>query len=57
MDIQYWLKQGFVFSKRFPNEYDLWVNQTTMRKLRRYVDGSEWLTNETGEYKKIIQKD
>jgi len=57
MDIQYWLQQGFTFTKRFPNEYDLWMNESTMQKLRRYVDGSEWLTNETGEYEKFIQKD
>ena len=50
-DIRHWKRAGFVFEARFPNEYDLWVNRETMQKLRRYVDGGEWLSDPTtGEY-------
>lgn len=50
-DIEYWKGEGFVFEARFPNEYDLWVNPKTVQKLRRYVDGKEWLSDlTTGEY-------
>ena len=50
-DIEHWKREGFAFEARFPNEYDLWVNRKTMQKLRRYVDGQEWLSDmTTGEY-------
>ena len=50
-DIEHWKREGFAFEKRFPGEYDLWVNRETMQKLRRYVDGREWLSDlTTGEY-------
>ena len=50
-DINYWKKRGFQFSKRFPNEYDLWINKCTFQKLRRYCDGREWLSDlKTGKY-------
>lgn len=40
-DIEYWKKAGFAFEKRFPTEYDLWINRATLQKLRRYCDGRE----------------
>ena len=50
-DIEHWKQEGFTFEARFPGEYDLWVNHKTMQKLRRYVDGREWLSDlTTGEY-------
>jgi hypothetical protein len=50
-DIEHWKGEGFAFEKRFPGEYDLWVNRETMQRLRRYVDGREWLSDlKTGEY-------
>ena len=50
-DIEHWKKKGFEFEARFHGEYDLWVNQKTMQRLRRYADGREYLTNlKTGEY-------
>ena len=50
-DIEHWKREGFAFEKRSPGEYDLWVNRETMQKLRRYVDGREWLSDlTTGEY-------
>ncbi len=50
-DIEHWKRNGFAFEARFPNEYDLWVNPKTMQKLRRYVDGREWMSDlTTGEY-------
>lgn len=53
-DIEYWKKEGFAFEARFPPEYDLWVNRTTMQKLRRYVDNREFLSDKTtGEYKLV----
>lgn len=53
-DIEYWKSQGFEFTARFPTEYDLWMNQKTMQKLRRYVDGREWLSDlTTGEYELV----
>jgi hypothetical protein len=56
IDIEHWKRKGFKFEARFPNEYDLWVNQKTMQKLRRYVDGREWLSNLiTGVYE-IVQE-
>ncbi len=56
--IDYWKRQGFAFVQHFPGEYSLWVQQTTMRKLRRHVDGSEWVTSErTGEYEKVTDGD
>lgn len=49
--IEHWKAKGFSFEARFPGEYDLWVNTTTMQRLRRYVDGREWITDEkTGVY-------
>ena len=57
MNIEYWKKQGFTFEIKFPNEYDLWMNHKTMQKLRRYVDGREWLSNiVTGEYELIDER-
>jgi hypothetical protein len=53
-DYEEWKKEGFSFEKRFPGEYDLWVHPKTMQKLRRYVDGREWLSDlVTGEYRLI----
>lgn len=53
-DVEYWKSKGFAFEKRFPGEYDLWVNRETMQKLRRYVSGTEWLFNlTTGEYEVV----
>jgi len=53
-DAGYWEQRGFVFEKRFPDEYDLWVNPDTMQRLRRYFDGGEWLTHpRTGEYGRV----
>jgi len=50
-DIEHWKRIGFTFEMRFPREYDLWVNHKTLQKLRRYVDGGEWLSNlSTEEY-------
>lgn len=50
-DIEHWKQEGFAFEARFPGEYDLWVNRKTMQKLRRYVNGQEWITDtNTGEY-------
>ena len=50
-DIEHWKQEGFTFEARFTGEYDLWVNHKTMQKLRRYVDGREWLSDlTTGEY-------
>ena len=50
-DIEYWKRKGFVFEARFHGEYDLWLNRETMQKLRRYVDGREFLSDlATGEY-------
>jgi len=50
-EIEYWKGEGFVFEARFPAEYDLWINPKTMQKLRRYVDGRDWLSSlTTGEY-------
>ena len=50
-DIEHWKQEGFTFEARFPGEYDLWVNYKTMQKLRRYVDGREWISDlTTGEY-------
>ena len=50
-DIEHWKREGFTFEARFTGEYDLWVNHKTMQKLRRYVDGREWLSDlTTGEY-------
>lgn len=56
-DIEHWKRKGFVFEARFPGEYNLWVNRETMQKLRRYVDGREWLSDlRTGEYKLVQDK-
>ena len=56
-DIEYWKKKGFVFEVRFPTEYDLWVNHETMQKLRRYVNGQEWISDlTTGEYIQIKEE-
>lgn len=52
-DINYWKRNGFKFEARYPNEYDLWVNWKTMQKLRRYVDGKEWVSDHTGEYELV----
>ena len=53
-DTQYWLQKGFRFGARFQDEYDLWVDPKTMQRLRRYINGDEWLTDlNTGEYKKL----
>lgn len=53
-DIEQWKREGFAFELRFPMEYDLWVNKHTMQKLRRHVDGSEWLSDlSTGEYERV----
>ena len=50
-DIEHWKREGFAFEARFPGEYDLWINRQTLQKLRRYVDGREWLSDlTTGEY-------
>ena len=50
-DIEHWKQEGFTFEARFTGEYDLWVNHKTMQKLRRYVDGREWISDlTTGEY-------
>ena len=50
-DIEHWKREGFTFEARFPNEYDLWINRNTMQKLRRYVNGQEWLSDlTTGQY-------
>ena len=57
-DIKYWKREGFVFEARFPGEYDLWLNRKTMQKLRRYVDGREWLSDlATGEYTLVTDTD
>lgn len=53
-DIDHWKREGFAFEARFPTEYDLWVNRKTMQKLRRCVDGREWLSSlTTGEYELV----
>jgi hypothetical protein len=53
-DVEQWKKEGFAFELRFAGEYDLWVNRYTMQKLRRHVDGSEWLSDlSTGEYERV----
>lgn len=52
--IEHWKEKGFSFEKRFPGEYELWVNRITMQRLRRYLDGSEWITREkTGVYHRV----
>jgi len=56
-DIDNWKCLGFHFAKRFPGEYDLWVNGHTMQCLRRYTNGTEWITNTTtGEYEKVEEQ-
>ena len=53
--IEYWKHRGFHFYKRFPNEYDLWIKYSNMQKLRRYVNGQEWISDlTTGEYVLIL---
>ena len=54
-DIEHWKRKGFTFAARFPNEYDLWMNRKTMQKLRRYVDGREWLSDLKTEEYALIQ--
>ena len=52
-DMEEWALKGFQYDMTFPDEYDLWINPNTIQKLRRYIDGSVWITNiKTGEYQK-----
>lgn len=49
-DMEEWALKGFRYDTTFPDEYDLWINPDTMQNLRRYKDGSVWLTNlKTGD--------
>jgi hypothetical protein len=53
-DMEEWALKGFRYDTTFPDEYDLWINPDTMQNLRRYKDGSVWLTNlKTGDYEKV----
>ena len=53
-DMEEWALKGFRYNTTFPDEYDLWTNHKTMQNLRRYKDGSVWVTNpKTGEYEKL----
>lgn len=53
-DVEYWKSKGFAFEKRSLGEYDLWVNRVTMQRLRRYISGTEWLSNlDTGKYEVV----
>jgi len=53
-DMEEWALKGFRYETTFPDEYDLWIKPDTMQKLRRYIDGSVWITNiKTGEYEKV----
>lgn len=58
-DMEEWALKGFRYETTFPDEYDLWIKPDwikpdTMQKLRRYTDGSVWVTNlKTGEYQKV----
>ena len=53
--IEYWKHRAFHFCQRFPNEYDLWIKYHNMQKLRRYVNGQEWISDlTTGEYVLIL---
>ena len=52
-DMEEWALKGFQYDMTFPGEYDLWIKPDTMQWLRRYTDGSVWVTNpKTGEYEK-----
>jgi len=56
-DIEVWKQKGFTFANRFPGEYDIWVNERTGQRLRRYEDGREWLSDlKTGEYA-LVEED
>ncbi len=51
---EHWKSDGFVYEAMFTGEYELWINPATLQKLRRYCDGSEWLSDlKTGEYVKV----
>jgi hypothetical protein len=53
-DMEEWALKGFRYDTTLPYEYDLWINPDTMQNLRRYKDGSVWLTNlKTGDYEKV----
>ena len=53
-DMEEWALKGFRYDTTFPDEYDLWTNPATMQNLRRYKDGSVWVTNlKTGEYENL----
>lgn len=58
-DMEEWALKGFRYETTFPDEYDLWIKPDwikpdTIQKLRRYTDGSVYVTNlKTGEYEKV----
>lgn len=53
--IQYWQERGFHLLQTFPDEYELWICDSSGQKLRRYENGREWLTDlHTGEYYQVL---